>query len=433
MKEEEIKKVVRKGYAKIAQKGRSCCTAPSSCCGSLDVAKEASKQIGYSEKELEAVPEGANLGLGCGNPVALASLKEGEMVLDLGAGAGFDCFLAANQVGKRGKVIGVDMTPEMLDKARENARKGNYKNVEFRLGEIENLPVADNSVDVVISNCVINLSPDKKRVFQEAFRVLKPGGRLMVSDIVLVKELPDFIKRSVEAYIGCVAGASMKEEYLRAIKAARFQNVRIIDEASFPTECFANDPTVKGIVEDSKIPGKKLREVASSIRSIKVYGFKPDGKSKEITLLGKVEDIQIGPANPADLPAILGLLEQRGLPKDGLSDHLATALVAIKGKTVVGSAALELYGSSALLRSVAVKRALQGQGLGHRLVQAALEQARKYGVSHVYLLTQTAGTFFTRFGFRPIPRSEVAPAVQGSAEFTSACPASARAMVRELT
>jgi SAM-dependent methyltransferase len=275
MKEEETKKIVREGYAKIVKQNSSFCTPAKSCCGGTNLTQEVSKKIGYTEEELEAVPEGANLGLGCGNPVALASLKEGETVLDLGSGAGFDCFLAASRVGNRGRVIGVDMTPEMLEKARENARKGNYTNVEFRLGEIESLPVADNSVDIVISNCVVNLSPNKKRVFAEAFRALKPGGRLMISDLVLLKELPDFIKNSIEAYIGCVSGAILKDEYLRVIKAAGFQDVKIVDEASFPAEFIVSDPTVKKIIENLKIPPEKVRGVASSVVSIKVYGVKP--------------------------------------------------------------------------------------------------------------------------------------------------------------
>ena len=206
MRQKEIKKVVREGYAKIAKQSSSCCAPVNSCCGSTDLAQDISKSIGYTEEELKAVPEGANLGLGCGNPVVLASLKEGETVLDLGSGAGVDCFLAAGKVGENGKVIGVDMTPEMLERARENAEKGNYANVEFRLGEIENLPVADNSVDIVISNCVINLAPDKRRVFGEAFRVLKPGGRLMISDIVLLRELPDFIKNSMRHILAVFLG-----------------------------------------------------------------------------------------------------------------------------------------------------------------------------------------------------------------------------------
>jgi SAM-dependent methyltransferase len=276
MKKEEIKKVVREGYAKIAKQGSSCCPPVNSCCGSTDLAEDIGKRIGYTEEEFKAVPEGANLGLGCGNPVALASLREGEVVLDLGSGAGLDCFLAASKVGKKGRVIGVDMTPEMIEKARENARKGNYRNVEFRLGEIENLPVADNSADVAISNCVINLVPDKRRVFMEVFRVLKPGGRLMISDIVLLKELSDVIKNSVEAYIGCLSGAIMKDEYMEAIKAAGFHDVRIVDETFFPIECMANDPTAKAIMENSKIPLEKVEEVASSVISIKVYGVKPN-------------------------------------------------------------------------------------------------------------------------------------------------------------
>ncbi len=276
MKEEKVKKIVREGYAKIAKKEKSCCSGPTSCCSdAADMNEGISRRIGYSEEEIGSVPKGANLGLGCGNPVALASLKKGQTILDLGSGGGFDCFLAANRVGRGGKVIGVDMTPEMIDRARENARKGKYENVEFRLGEIENLPVADGSVDVIISNCVINLSPNKKRVFEEAFRVLRPNGRLMVSDIVLLKELPDSIRNNVQAYIGCLSGAEMKNKYLSLIKSAGFQEVNVLEENYFPVENMANDPTAQAIVKTSEIPTEKIKKIVNSVASVKVSGVKP--------------------------------------------------------------------------------------------------------------------------------------------------------------
>lgn len=275
MEKKNVRKVVREGYAKIAKQGDPCCVPTHSGCGNPDSAKEISKKLGYTEEELKSVPEGSNLGLGCGNPVSLASLKEGETVLDMGAGAGFDCFLAADKVGKKGKIIGVDMTPEMVEKARENAEKSGADNVEFRLGEIENLPVADNSVDAVISNCVINLSPDKRRVFIEAFRVLKSGGRLMISDIVLLNELPEEIRNSVEAYVGCVSGTVLKEEYLKAIEEAGFQDVKIMDETSFPADCVINNLTAKEFIDKFSIPVEKVEEVVSSIQSLTVFGVKP--------------------------------------------------------------------------------------------------------------------------------------------------------------
>ena len=279
MDSKDIKEVVKERYGKIAGQGASCCGSSTSCGGSPDLVQIISRDIGYSEEELKTVPEGANLGLGCGNPLALSSLREGETVLDLGSGAGFDCFLAASRVGTSGRVIGVDMTPEMIEKARENARKANYENVEFRLGEIEKLPVADGSVDLIISNCVINLSPDKGKVFQEAFRVLKPGGRVMISDIVLLRDLPNFIRESVQAYVGCVSGAIKKNEYLQKMEAAGFQDVRIMNEMSFPIEFIVNDPAAKEIIEKSGIPREKVGEIADSVVSIKVYGAKPTEKS----------------------------------------------------------------------------------------------------------------------------------------------------------
>lgn len=272
----EVKQMVREGYAQIArQDSSSSCSCSSPCCGSPNLTETISKNIGYTEEDLKAVPEGANLGLGCGNPVALATLKEGETVLDLGSGAGFDCFLAANLVGKSGKVIGVDMTPDMLDKARENARKGKYRNVEFRLGEIENLPAADNSVDVVMSNCVINLSPDKSRVFKEAFRVLRPGGRMIISDIVLLCELPDRLKESIAAYVGCLSGALLRDKCLKAIKGAGFQQIDVIDETVFPTEYITSDPTAKALIDSLGITAAEQKNIAGSIISMKVSGVKP--------------------------------------------------------------------------------------------------------------------------------------------------------------
>lgn len=275
MKEKEIKKTVRQGYAEIANKQGSCCAPAGSCCSGVQSARGIGKKIGYTEEDLMTAPDGANLGLGCGNPVALASLQEGETVLDLGSGAGFDCFLAARRVGQYGRVIGVDMTPEMVDRARENARKGDYSNVEFRLGEIENLPVGDNSVDVVISNCVINLSPDKARVFAEAFRVLKPGGRLMISDVVLLKELPNYIKSDPVAYVGCLAGAVMKEVYLDLIRGAGFCDVEVIEEMPFAAAYTEGKPTAEAVGGKLGLAPQGLGEAISPAVSIRVRAVKP--------------------------------------------------------------------------------------------------------------------------------------------------------------
>jgi arsenite methyltransferase len=231
--------------------------------------------VGYSAEELAAIPGDANLGLGCGNPTALAGLKPGETVLDLGAGAGIDCFLAATKVGSSGRIIGVDMTPEMVDRARENARKNDVVNVEFRLGEIENLPVADSSVDVIISNCVVNLSTDKPRVFREAFRVLRPGGRVMVSDLVLRKPLPQAIRESVEAYVACIAGALVKDEYLDAIRAAGFEDVAVVQEKGFPAELVLEDTLAPEVLRKLKIPRRELEEHVSSVLSLNVAASKP--------------------------------------------------------------------------------------------------------------------------------------------------------------
>lgn len=226
---DEIRKVVRKQYGKIAESEQTgCCSSNSSCCGEAAVNdKETSMELGYSSANVNDVPEGANMGLGCGNPQAIASLMPGDTVLDLGSGGGFDCFLAAKEVGGSGHVIGVDMTPEMVTKARLNADKAAYHNVDFRLGEIENLPVANSIVDVIISNCVINLSPEKAKVFQESFRVLKPGGRLAISDVVAMAEIPEKLKQDINFYTGCMSGASAIEDIENMLKKAGFVNIEI--------------------------------------------------------------------------------------------------------------------------------------------------------------------------------------------------------------
>ncbi len=277
MEEKDIKNVVREKYGQIAATSGSCCSS-ASCCGDGTSLVRMGQRIGYSEAELTAVPEGANLGLGCGNPIALASLREGETVLDLGSGAGFDCFLAAGRVGPKGKVIGIDMTPEMLERARENARKDKIANVEFRQGDIEHLPVEDGVVDVIISNCVINLAPDKGRVFREAFRVLKPGGRLMVSDIVLTKPLPEFLKSSIAAYVGCVAGAALREDYLGAMRQAGFENVTVQSEAPFPVDCVATDPMLAELAESLNLSMEELaRRATETVLSVRVSAIKRGG------------------------------------------------------------------------------------------------------------------------------------------------------------
>lgn len=229
---DNMRQEIRKNYAKvaIANSAGSCCGTVQSCCGASneqEINSIISSRLGYSEDELNKIPEGADLGLGCGNPQAIASIKNGEVVLDLGSGAGFDCFLAAAQVGENGLVIGVDMTPDMLSKARANASKGKYKNVEFRLGEIENLPVADSIVNVIISNCVINLSPNKPQVFREALRVLKTGGRLAISDVVAIKDIPEEIKKDPALISGCIGNASLISDLEEMLISSGFIEIKI--------------------------------------------------------------------------------------------------------------------------------------------------------------------------------------------------------------
>lgn len=254
--------VVREKYGAVAE-GKTgaagCCNGPADAAGVL-------AQIGYGAEDAAAIPEGANLGLGCGNPVAFAELGAGETVLDLGSGAGIDCFLAARRVGPTGRVIGVDMTASMVERARATARREGLANVEFRLGEIEHLPLADASVDAIVSNCVVNLSPDKGQVFREALRVLRPGGRLLVSDLVLTRPLEEALRRNVELYVGCVAGAALKDDYLRLVRDAGFEQVEVLSEGGYTVGC-------EGFPE-----GSPERGAFEAVASVKVRALKPSGR-----------------------------------------------------------------------------------------------------------------------------------------------------------
>jgi ubiquinone/menaquinone biosynthesis C-methylase UbiE len=259
----EQKRTVRERYARAASEDAGCCGP--SCCGGEGQAstKDISRTIGYSEEELEALPSDANLGLGCGNPTAIACLTEGMTVLDLGSGAGIDCFLASRRVGPAGKVIGVDMTPQMIERARQNAISGGYDNVDFRLGEIEALPVADGSVDVVISNCVLNLSTDRARVLSEVHRVLKPGGRVVISDMVSDVPVPAVLEGDLDAVAACLP--TFREEYLGQFRDAGFADVRITGEKPYPSSYVLEDPGVVAYVAEHEAHRDEMTAFAGSI------------------------------------------------------------------------------------------------------------------------------------------------------------------------
>lgn len=277
MNDEQIQKNVKHGYAAMLKRTtkKTFLANIFQCCDPKEIAADIGKQIGYTEEELANVPEHANLGIGCGNPTALASIKKGETILDLGSGAGFDCFLASRETGETGKVIGVDITPEMVAQAQSNAEKGNYKNVEFKVGEIENLPIESNSIDLIISNCVVNLSSQKEQVFREAYRVAKPAGRILISDIILLHDLPEYVKNSVEGHIACLSGAIRKEDYVNAIAKAGFTEINIHKQSHFPIELMLNDPIAEKIVSENDLTEKEIKDIANSIASISISAKKP--------------------------------------------------------------------------------------------------------------------------------------------------------------
>lgn len=260
-----LRRAVAEGYARIAEGGDAgCCSSGCGCGAPAGISRE----VGYRDADLAAIPADADLGLGCGNPVALARLQPGETVLDLGSGAGMDAFLAASQVGPDGRVIGVDMTPAMLARARRNAEQGGHANVEFREGLIEALPLEDASVDVILSNCVFNLSPQKDRAFREARRVLRPGGRMVVSDLVLEAELPAEVADRIDATIGCVGNASLREDYLRTAREAGFGSLEILKESSYGASVAADSPLAHDVARDTGLPPARIAELLGGVTSL---------------------------------------------------------------------------------------------------------------------------------------------------------------------
>jgi N-acetylglutamate synthase-like GNAT family acetyltransferase/precorrin-6B methylase 2 len=384
------------------------------------------KIAGYTEEDLAALPADAVCNsFGCGNPLAFAGVRPGQTVLDIGSGAGIDCFIAARKVGPTGRVIGLDMTPEMVARGRENARAGGYGNVEFRLGDAEKMPVEDGSVDWVISNCVINLSPDKPAVFREIARILRPGGRISISDIV-AEELPEPLRGNRDAWTRCLAGAISESEYRHGLAAAGLGAVRVTAriayDASKLTGLFAS--SVCGVGAPGEEAEALARAAAGKIWSARFEGVKTQPAAV-------AAEIELRAARPADLPAMHALLQEAELPAD-VEEHLGSFLVAEHRGNPVACIGMEVRGATALFRSLAVSPAYQGLGLAHRLYVELEGRAQARGVAQAYLLTKTIEPLAEKWGFRVVDRAQVPAAIGATREFAGACCASAVAMVKDL-
>ncbi len=409
-------------HAKNVGRGSSCCGGSSSySCGS---------SIGmgnYEAKTLETVPDTAALAsAGCGNPTMLASIRQGEVVLDLGSGGGLDALISAQRVGPEGKVYGIDMTPEMLALARANAAKAGIGNVEFLKGDIEQIPLPDNSVDVIISNCVINLALDKTKVFGEAYRVLKPGGRLAVSDIMFDGDrakLPADLLEQASVWASCVGGALEVEEYKTHLTAAGFEDVSVQITTNYDIQSLTSGCCGSG-------PKESYGCSSTSADVAIVSGF---ARATKPNPLWVSEPTTIAAAELEDLGDILGLLVQHDLPTAGVSDHLDGFVVARQGSRIVGVCGTERYGEIVLLRSVAVAASQSGRGLGKKIVSQVLDDLRNVGVKETYLLTTTASGFFGALGFEQVHRNQVPDAISATAEFRDLCPCSAAVMTKRLS
>ncbi|MCL6635167.1 MAG: arsenic resistance N-acetyltransferase ArsN2 [Peptococcaceae bacterium] len=420
---EDIRELLREKYARAITGKTGCCSKSAAGCCSGDPMERAAGIITrdlYRPEELEGLPPDAvAASFGCGNPTALAELHPGEVVLDLGSGAGLDVLLSARRVGPFGKTYGLDMTDEMLAEARSNAARAGLKNVEFLKGHIEDIPLPGNTVDVIISNCVINLSVDKDRVLREAYRVLKPGGRLAVSDIVLTRPLPPKVQHDLLAWAGCVAGALQEQEYRDKLAAAGFSDIGVKITRTYDL----TDPLAEPILP--RLTEYERRELNGSIASAFIRAKKPARR------LQPDVDYRIRPATGEDYRAVESLLSSCGLPVAGVRENLAGFLVA-DNSGVVGVVGMERNGASVLLRSLAVRPDHRNSGVAAALMNRALETARQAGAREAYLLTNTAERYMRRLGFVTIDRSRVPAGLLRQSALDRACPASCTCMKLEL-
>lgn len=416
---EEIREAVRKKYAQAITE-RTCCGS-SGCCG--HTASRATQAITaglYAPEETAGLPEDAVAAtFGCGNPTALAELHAGEVVLDLGSGAGLDVLLSARRVGPYGKAYGLDMTEEMLAAARANQAKAGIENAAFLRGYIEDIPLPDNAVDVVISNCVINLSADKDRVLREVYRVLKPGGRLAVADIVITRALPRRVQENLAAWAGCVAGALRESEYREKLAAAGFCDIAIEVTRVYDFSPEEIDELCPGLQESEKA------SIAGALVSAFIRAKKPARR------LVPDKDYAIRVATAADVPAIENLLAANGLTTAGVRENLAGFLVACQ-QDLLGVIGLEQAGEAVLLRSLAVRADFRKAGIGAALIKRALQTARDAGAVAAYTLTTTAEKYLARFGFTPITRDQVPGPLLANSALNTLCPASSVCMQRRL-
>ncbi|MBP2627581.1 MAG: family N-acetyltransferase [Firmicutes bacterium] len=412
---EDIREQVRQKYAQAITSKSGCC-ASTGCCGDNRNVTSAITGNLYQSTEMEGLPQDIlATSLGCGNPTALGNLYAGETVLDLGSGAGLDVLLSAKRVGPFGKAYGLDMTDEMLAEANVNKVKSGLTNAEFLKGHIEDIPLPESSVDVVISNCVINLSVDKDQVLQEIYRVLKPGGRIAVSDIVTTKPLPDNIKQNMLAWAGCMAGALVDEEYKTKLTKAGFENVELEITRTYDLTDLVVRHLTPGLASEELIKWNGAL-VSAFIRARKPSQKMAAGKDFSIKLAEQEEFLQIHE-----------LLIKSGLPTAGVDSSNGIYYIA-SDQEIMGVVGVEQYGAAVMLRSLAVKPQFQKAGVAQQLIDYALEALKSTGGTDIYLITNTAEQYLTRYGFAKIERNRVPNHVLATSALGDACSSSSTCM-----